>query len=98
MPTPTNAVLFKQLFIVMPRCSVTRKCDHKFLQLCSAGTYIVVAEEDYVAVQAAGIRCVVLGSPAVMSEPLAELCRPFVTVVILRCDIVPRWGDVPDTH
>ncbi|GLC32984.1 hypothetical protein PLESTB_000383500 [Pleodorina starrii] len=38
------------------------------------------------------ISCVAFAPAAAMSPPLAELCRPYVTSVVLNNDIVPRFN------
>ncbi|GIL44516.1 hypothetical protein Vafri_1969 [Volvox africanus] len=38
------------------------------------------------------ISCVTFGSPAIVSPSLAELCRPYVTSVVLNNDIVARFN------
>jgi hypothetical protein len=36
------------------------------------------------------VRCITIGTAAVMSLPLAEACRELVTSVILAADVVPK--------
>ncbi|GIL75834.1 hypothetical protein Vretimale_5550 [Volvox reticuliferus] len=38
------------------------------------------------------ISCVAFAPPAILSASLAELCRPYVTSVVLNNDIVPRFN------